>query len=371
MPLPWKKTGVNRISQIVADIHSPKHGGSLVVETGFPTSLVDLFVKNRDRMRKSKNKRKRKSNSDVVNHGDDVHVAGGGWIGSEKNNSCRIVRPSCGQIKNLSRVNEEKGASHGDGGVERSSGSGLMAKIENQNRSFVVLDDEEEEEEECVGRDSSAVIMAALKVFVVVVLALSTKRLALGITLSAFVLLFVEFVSKRLVCFLKPCSKAKVMLNSMTQKDFPSEPKNFDKVENHNKLEAFGVSESSVVDGMRSNSSSEEIEIADSKREEFSSTRPELAFLSRETKSGSLDMEDIKTKAVEDSEALVEKHKHKSKRLELKPRSSKKVHEQEGVDSESSGFDGEIPCKVGLEEPVMDEKKEEEEKAFWVIQFSS
>ncbi|KAF3451227.1 hypothetical protein FNV43_RR07322 [Rhamnella rubrinervis] len=213
------------------------------------------------------------------------------------------------------------------------------------------------------------------------------------------------------------------MLNSMTQKDFPSEPKNFDKVENHNKLEAFGVSESSVVDGMRSNSSSEEIEIADSKREEFSSTRPELAFLSRETKSGSLDMEDIKTKAVEDSEALVEKHKHKSKKARIKAKVFKylvpkrlfrgsnkgkkckvyedsmsevstsiedhkleshreqeskhqgkqpsqgsenrvlllptveKVHEQEGVDSESSGFDGEIPCKVGLEEPVMDEKE--------------
>ncbi|KAF3451228.1 hypothetical protein FNV43_RR07323 [Rhamnella rubrinervis] len=96
MPLPWKKTGVNRISQIVADIHSKAR-----------------------------------------------------WL-------------SCYQ--EFESRQRGKGASHGDGGVERSSGSGLMAKIENQNRSFVVLDDEEEEEEECVGRDSSAVIMAALKV---------------------------------------------------------------------------------------------------------------------------------------------------------------------------------------------------------------
>ena len=55
MPLPWKKAKkYNRITQLVAEhLNSPKHGGSLVVETGFPTSLVDLFVKNRDRLKKS------------------------------------------------------------------------------------------------------------------------------------------------------------------------------------------------------------------------------------------------------------------------------------------------------------------------------
>lgn len=393
------------------------------METGFPTSLVDLFVKNRDRMRKSKNKKKKKSNRDVVNHVDDVHVAAADGIGSEMNNSCRIVRPSCGQIKNLSRVNEEEETSHGDVGVERSSGFGLMGKIENQNRGFVTVNDDDEDEE-CIGMNSSTVIVAALKVFVVVVLALSTKRLALGITLSAFVLLFLEFVSKRLVCFLKPCSKAKVMLNSMIQKNVPLEPNNFDKVESHNQLESFGVSESSVIDTIQSNSSIEEIHIADSKHGEFSSTRPQLEFLSRETKFGSLDMEEIKTKAVEDSEALVEKHKHNSKRGRIKAKffkyfmpkrlvrgsnkgkkrkvyekdsisevstsveddkseshteqefkhhgkqpsqgsenrvlvlpSVEKVHEQKGVDSESSGFDGEKACKSRLDEPVADEKE--------------
>ncbi|XP_039056798.1 uncharacterized protein LOC120199885 [Hibiscus syriacus] len=54
MHFPWKKRKVTRISRLVAGLLlSPKRGGSLVVETGFPTSLVDLFVKNRDRFRKS------------------------------------------------------------------------------------------------------------------------------------------------------------------------------------------------------------------------------------------------------------------------------------------------------------------------------
>ncbi|TKY72403.1 hypothetical protein E2542_SST01143 [Spatholobus suberectus] len=57
MPFPWKKNRVPRISQIVADLQSPKRGGSLVVETGFPTSLIDLFVKNRSRFRKHRSKK--------------------------------------------------------------------------------------------------------------------------------------------------------------------------------------------------------------------------------------------------------------------------------------------------------------------------
>lgn len=67
MPLPWKKKksggggGTSgRISRFMDDLQSPsKRGGSLVVETGFPTFLIDLFVKNRDRMDKSSKRSKR------------------------------------------------------------------------------------------------------------------------------------------------------------------------------------------------------------------------------------------------------------------------------------------------------------------------
>ncbi|GAB2226459.1 hypothetical protein Droror1_Dr00022267 [Drosera rotundifolia] len=62
MPSLWRKSSSslskgNRISRFVADVQTPpKQGSSLVVETRFPTSLVDLFVKNRDRIKKQKKK---------------------------------------------------------------------------------------------------------------------------------------------------------------------------------------------------------------------------------------------------------------------------------------------------------------------------
>ncbi|KAK8514358.1 hypothetical protein V6N13_063249 [Hibiscus sabdariffa] len=58
MHFSWKKSKVARVSRLVAGLHlSPKRGASLVVETGFPTSVVDLFAKNRDRLRKSSKKK--------------------------------------------------------------------------------------------------------------------------------------------------------------------------------------------------------------------------------------------------------------------------------------------------------------------------
>ncbi|KAK7246173.1 hypothetical protein RIF29_41033 [Crotalaria pallida] len=60
MPFPWKKkNNATRFSQLVADLHhSPKRASSLVVHTGFPTSLIDLFVKNRTRFTKPNNSTK-------------------------------------------------------------------------------------------------------------------------------------------------------------------------------------------------------------------------------------------------------------------------------------------------------------------------
>ncbi|KAI9102177.1 hypothetical protein K1719_023687 [Acacia pycnantha] len=56
MPLPWKKNKITRISQIVADLQTPKHGSFLVVETNFPTSLIDTIVKNQSRFQKRNSK---------------------------------------------------------------------------------------------------------------------------------------------------------------------------------------------------------------------------------------------------------------------------------------------------------------------------
>ncbi|PQM37221.1 uncharacterized protein Pyn_18362 [Prunus yedoensis var. nudiflora] len=177
MPLPWKKMRVNRISQFVADLQSPKRGGSLVVQTGFPTSLVDLFVKNRDHLKKpskkNKNKNRKKNNwsADQVND----RITANCELGS--GNFGILVQPSSPKVENLSR--EE-----GDRGVE-AGGFRVLGETHVENR---IVDDEQ-----CVGGNWRAVLLAVLKMFAVVVLALSTKKLAVGITLSAFLLLFLEY----------------------------------------------------------------------------------------------------------------------------------------------------------------------------------
>ncbi|KAL5565090.1 hypothetical protein UlMin_028254 [Ulmus minor] len=123
MPLPWKKTKVTKISQIVANLQSPKHGRLLVVKNGFPTSLIDLFINNRDCLKMPSMKNKKKS--------------------KKRNNSILV-----------------------------------------QWRHVVV--------EEFVG--GSFLFLVLLKNFAMVVLALSTKKLAVGITLLAFLLFCLEYL---------------------------------------------------------------------------------------------------------------------------------------------------------------------------------
>lgn len=192
---------VNRISQFVADLQSPKRGRSLVVQTGFPTSLVDLFVKNRDHLKKpsKKNKNRKKNNrsADQVND----RITANCELGS--GNFGILWQPSSPKVKNLSR--EE-----GDRGVEAGE---FRVLGETQVESRIVVDDEQ-----CVGGNWRAVLLAVLKMFAVVVLALSTKKLAVGVTLSAFLLLFLEYVGKHLASFFKPCSKAKSVLQNMAQR---------------------------------------------------------------------------------------------------------------------------------------------------------
>ncbi|XP_056863999.1 uncharacterized protein LOC130511151 [Raphanus sativus] len=60
MSLLWKKPKSGRLSRFMSEFHkSPKLGRIMVVETGFPTSLIDLFFKNRDRPKKYATKTKR------------------------------------------------------------------------------------------------------------------------------------------------------------------------------------------------------------------------------------------------------------------------------------------------------------------------
>lgn len=63
----------------------------------------------------------------------------------------------------------------------------------------------------CVGGSGkNSVFLAVFKVFVVVVLALSTKGLVVGVTMIAFLLLFLELVGKRVACLWRPCPDARM-----------------------------------------------------------------------------------------------------------------------------------------------------------------
>ncbi|KAB2637146.1 hypothetical protein D8674_027680 [Pyrus ussuriensis x Pyrus communis] len=192
MPLPWKKTRANRISQFVADLQSPKRGGSLVVQTGFPTSLIDLFFKNRDHLKKPSKKHKNKSKkreSRVEDRVDD-RITLNCELGS--GDLPILVKPNSPKVENL----KPREADHGD----------EATAVENRKKNCVVGG------EDCIGGNWGPVLTAVMKMFVVVVLALSTKKLVVGVTLSAFLLLLLEYTGKHLALFLKPCSNAKSVM---------------------------------------------------------------------------------------------------------------------------------------------------------------
>lgn len=202
MPLPWKKTkgSGSRISRWVADLQSPpRRGGSLVVETGFPTSLVDLFVKNRDRLKKQS---KKKSQSQPTLEISSPFMASSPPPCYDKS---RMVVLSSGCQRNEPR-NETKSTPTPTPVQEAIVGKECDS---NDDHDGAGCDDASKKRN---------VWTAVLRVFFVVVLALSTKRLALGITKSAFLLLLLEFVLTRVLRFLRPCSKASAGFNSFLEK---------------------------------------------------------------------------------------------------------------------------------------------------------
>lgn len=175
----WKKRGKNssNISQFVRD-HIESHrrrGGPLVVETGFPTSLVDLIVKNRQRLKKS-------SEIEIIPHNSSFAL--GSPSPSPLPLPLPLQPPPPPSSPTLSdHVLEERG----DTVVE------------------VVKEDDN-----CKG-----VLMAVLRVSFVVVLALGTKKFAVGLTMSAFFLICLEYVGKLILGLVIPCSDSREGLRLM------------------------------------------------------------------------------------------------------------------------------------------------------------
>ncbi|OIV95982.1 hypothetical protein TanjilG_27086 [Lupinus angustifolius] len=179
MPFPWKKNKVTTFSQIVADLHSPKRRVSLVVETGFPTSLIDLFVKNRTRFRKTK------SNKPVQPH-------------HEFTDSPPPPPPP-------------------------PPPSPATTPHHHMNQTVIVNGDEDGisgKVGECeFGSGLNIGVAVLVKMVVVLVLVASVERLTVAFTVSAFALVFFEYAGERVV---SPFSNAKIESLSKRVSDYVS-----------------------------------------------------------------------------------------------------------------------------------------------------
>ncbi|KAF8104410.1 hypothetical protein N665_0172s0041 [Sinapis alba] len=186
MTLLWKKPKSGRLSRFISEFQlSPKRGEIMVVETGFPTSLIDLFFKNRDRLKKYSSKTKRIQRL--------IETAP---------NASLPVNPDVSLEKPVARSKIEKVSL---------LGGGLTAEKNKHTSDNSV----------CVcGDGTGAFVLMAFKLFIVAVLALSTttKNLTMGIALCAFALLFTENVATRILTRFKLC-------NTDTRKEKPLDDK--------------------------------------------------------------------------------------------------------------------------------------------------
>ncbi|CAN6847151.1 unnamed protein product [Brassica oleracea] len=171
----WKKPKSGRLSRFMSEFQQPpKRGGSLVVETGFPASLIDLFFKNRDRLKISSSKTKR------IQRQTQTAPNASSPINSDVSLQKPVARkPVRSKIENVNLVDR-----------------GLTAEKNKPTRSSCV----------CSGGNVAFMLMA-FRVLIVVVLTLNTKKkLTTGITLTAFALLLAELVAARVVTRFKHCN---------------------------------------------------------------------------------------------------------------------------------------------------------------------
>ncbi|KAL7131178.1 hypothetical protein ABFS83_13G181000 [Erythranthe nasuta] len=197
MPFPWKKVKSTRISQFVNDhLHNSQRrrdGSSLFVETGFPTSLVDLFIKNRQKLKKSS--KKKPQIPPIPPLRDDENVP----ITAESPTPLPSPSPQTGSHSPVHM--------HSPLHCPSPLRSPIHSPPSSVNRILVV--DERDQIDER-GVDANTVLLVVFKMFLVVILALGTKKLTVGITLSALLLFLLEYVGKHVGGLLKP-------LNSIVQ----------------------------------------------------------------------------------------------------------------------------------------------------------
>ncbi|RWW70922.1 hypothetical protein BHE74_00021370 [Ensete ventricosum] len=179
MPNPWKKPrpGGGRgggVSRFLAGIR-PHRGVSLVVQTGFPTSLADLFVKNRGRLRKPSRKKKPPSESDSA--ASEPPPVTSPLDGGPLPEASSVGRPIPVAADGFPSLPDSIGMKHRRLGIV----FGLLL----------------------------------IMTLVLVVLAIERKMLVAGFTLSALALWLLDSIGYRALWFSKPCSDATTRLNSV------------------------------------------------------------------------------------------------------------------------------------------------------------
>ncbi|XP_019178885.1 PREDICTED: uncharacterized protein LOC109174047 [Ipomoea nil] len=181
MGFPWKKVkSSSRISQMVKDqFHHRKNAASpLVVETGFPTSLVDLIVNHRDRFKKpSPSPRFKKKPPPPPPPFDPPQ------------SPLPPPAPSPTPLPPTSPVPSPP-------------------------RTPIATTDAHEIDDSGEGQEgaySNKALVALLKIFLLVVLALGAKKFAVGITFSAFFLFFVDYLARNVFRYehLVPCPEVR------------------------------------------------------------------------------------------------------------------------------------------------------------------
>jgi len=144
------KNRVTRVFQIVADLQSSKRASSFTVQTGFPTSLIDLLIKNRTRFTKP--------NSNKPSHPPPQKIP--------SFNDCKVdsAEPDHTESQHSTQLITDDG----------------VCRVGKSND----------------GSGSKSVLVTLFMMLVVFVSIVSFDKLVVGTTVSAFVLLFLEYAMK-------------------------------------------------------------------------------------------------------------------------------------------------------------------------------
>ncbi|RIA04038.1 hypothetical protein BRARA_K01810 [Brassica rapa] len=334
MPLPWNKSKSKsksgRISRFVSDLRqSPKRGGSLVVETGFPTSLIDLFVKNRDRLNKSSSKRNNNNNS---NKAQTQTVPTRRLVSSPP-----PPPPPPSLPQKLDPPSEDLAASK----IEE-----CLVAAENR-------DDSGNDHDSGNRRGGGCVLMVvAVKIFMVAVVALSTKKLAAGITLSAFSLLFLE----RVFTLLNLCPDAQVRFVTLIGKLIFR--KRTEKLEESSSTQRDKVSFEIIESVEESRDCVEETSILDKAEErEVQTIKDVVVFTKEKSKSAKLRSKIVK-------KIVPKKLRSYKKNRKMKQQAVEVVEEEESLTEVSSLYsEDRVESKVSEGDEIVCEEIEEEEES--------